>query len=302
VLSVAAWTSGIGIRYGPRGIETWPVWEMMLRVTDWIGWFLPAPRGTQIERVRLPSCRAEWVRARGVAPGGRVLLYFHGGGYVGAGLSTHRRLVARISAAADASVLNVAYRMLPRWAVVYAIEDGVAAYRKLLEDGVPPERIVLGGDSAGGGLVFLVALAARKLDLPQPAGIVAISPWADFDMKDKLEHPNAATDPFLPASGMRFVVDQLICKGEPLDPELSPVNADLTGLPPTLIHVGTTEVLENDAVKLSEQLAATGVPVRRKHWRGQVHDFQIAADLLPEGRQAIREIGAFIAQTATDPR
>ena len=257
------------------------------------------PRGTTTERVELDGCRAEWVRPARVAPRGRVVIYLHGGAYIVGGLATHRRLAARLAAAADASVLNVAYRMLPRWPLHAAVNDGVAAYRRLLAEGVSPNGVVIAGDSAGGGLAFLVALAAREQGLPRPAGIVALSPLADLDPSGKRAHPNAASDPFAPLRAAELITGRLIAKGDALDPGLSPVNGDLTGLPPVLIHVGTTEVLESDASALAERLAAGGVPVSLKHWRGQIHDFQLLDGLLPEARAAIEEIGQFIAHATT---
>jgi acetyl esterase/lipase len=303
-IALSAWLSGIGIRIGPPGVEMWRIWETMIRLmTDSIAALNPAPRDTVIERVNLPACKAELVRARDVAPGGPYVLYFHGGGYVACGLSSHRRLVARISRAAGATVFNVAYRLLPRSAIKLAIEDGVAAYRKLLEDGIEPSQIVIAGDSAGGGLSFLIANATRAEGLPMPAGIVAISPWGDLDSTDKLTHRNARTDPLIPIKAAAFVVDRLIRKGGELDQQLSPINLDLSGLPPVLIHVGTTEVLELDALNLGERLAEAGVPVRVKLWQGQVHDFQLlGVDLLPEARAAIAEIGEFVSQATSASR
>jgi acetyl esterase/lipase len=299
-ISLAAWISAIGIRFGPAGIEMWRLWEWMLRLTDWVGLLSPAPRGTTIERTRLADCRAEWVRAQGVIAGKRAVLWLHGGGFVGCGLATHRRFVARISSAAEADVLNVAYRMLPRAPITSAIEDGLAGYAKLLEAGFAPDQIVIGGDSAGGGLAFLVAAAAIARGMPRPAGLVALSPWADLDVTRKLSHRCAHTDPVIPIKAAAFVVDALISKGQPLDRELSAVNLDLGALPPVLIHVGTTEVLEPDAIGLAEGLAAVGVPVTLKHWQGQVHTFQILGlDLLPEARAAIREVGEFVADATT---
>jgi acetyl esterase/lipase len=296
-IAFSAALSAFVIRHGPSGIEMWRIWSPVTAISDWIGVISPAPRGTTIERVRLPSCGAELIRARGVERGGPVVLYFHGGGYVACGLRSHRRMVARLSAAGGATVLNVAYRLLPRAELKHAVEDGVAGYQRLLKDGIEPERILFAGDSAGGGLSFLVAVATREHGLPMPAGIVGISPWGELDCESKLDHPNARTDPLIPIKAAGFVVDQLIRRGGDLDPQLSPIHLDLAGLPPVLIHVGTTEVLELDAVNLAERLAAAGVPVTLKHWQGQVHDFQLlGTDLLPEARQAIREIGEFVKQ------
>jgi acetyl esterase/lipase len=296
---IAAWAavSALVVRYGPKGVELWPVWTRILRGTDW-GGFARLPRGTTVEKVRLPACDAELVRAANARADGPVVLYFHGGGYVACGLASHRRLVAQISRATGGPVFNVGYRLLPRSAIKLAIEDGVGAYRKLLEDGIEPGRIVLAGDSAGGGLSFLVAVATKSEGLPMPGGIVGISPWTNLDATDKVHHGNARRDAVIPVRTLSFIVEQLIQKGDPSDDSISPVNLDLTGLPPTLIHAGTAEVLEVDALNIASRLSAAGVPVQLKLWEGQVHDFQlIGLDVLPEARRAIREIGAFVRST-----
>jgi acetyl esterase/lipase len=140
----------------------------------------------------------------------------------------------------------------------------------------------------------------RDAGLPVPAGVVGISPWTDLDATAKLEHRNARADPLIPVRAIESIVKVLIAKGETLDPLLSPVNLDLAGLPPALIHVGTTEILELDALTLGDRLAEAGVPVRVKLWQGQVHDFHLLGlDFLPEARQAIAEIGEFVRRTTT---
>jgi acetyl esterase/lipase len=295
---IAAWAavSALVVKYGPKGVEMWPIWTTILRGSDW-GGFARLPRGTTVERVRLPACDAELVSGPNARADGPVVLYFHGGGYVACGLASHRRLVGQISRATGGPVFNVGYRLLPRSAIKLATEDGVGAYRKLLEDGIEPGRIVLAGDSAGGGLAFLVAVATKSEGLPMPGGIVGISPWTNLDATDKVHHRNARRDAVIPVKTLRFIVEQLIQKGDPSDDSLSPVNLDLTGLPPTLIHAGTAEVLEVDALNIASRLNAAGVRVQLKLWEGQVHDFQlIGLDVLPEARQAIREIGEFVQQ------
>jgi acetyl esterase/lipase len=296
LIALSAIVSGLGIRFGPRGIEMWAVWAWLHRVGDRLAMIGPRVPGTTVERVALAHCEADYVRADGVARRGRAILYLHGGGFVAGGLGTYRRFVSRLSRAADATVLNVGYRLLPRSPVRHAIDDGVDGYRRLLGDGFAPEQIVIGGDSAGGGLAFLVAEAIARRGLPRPAGVVGLSPWADLDPGEKLGHPAALTDPVIPIRSAKFVVEKLIQKDGPeLDRELSPVNLDLSRVPPALIHVGTTEVLALDATKLARHLARDGVPVTLKCWVGQVHVFQVLGlDVVPEAREALREIGAFV--------
>ncbi|TDC60268.1 alpha/beta hydrolase [Actinomadura sp. GC306] len=257
------------------------------------------PRGTRVTKVKGLGCAAEWVRGRGVPPGsGRVILYFHGGGFVACGLRTHRRMLARISQAAGMPVLSVAYRMQPRVPIRTSIGDCVDAYRWLLDKGYDAENIVIGGDSAGGYLAFMAPLYAMRDGLPRPAGIVALSPFADLDIDVKIAHANAALDPFIPAPRMWDMVRTCFPDAVYTDPWLSPVHADLSGLPPTLIQAGSIEVIRADAELMAERLGAADVPCTLQIWEGQMHVFQIFADVSREGLVAIKEIGAF-ARRAT---
>ncbi|MER7544890.1 alpha/beta hydrolase [Actinomadura sp.] len=256
------------------------------------------PRGTKVTKVRNLGCGAEWVRGRGVpADSRRAILYFHGGGFVACGLRTHRRMIARISQAAGMPVLSVAYRMPPRVPIRTTIDDCVAAYRWLLETRAPGD-IVIAGDSAGGYLAFMAPLHALRAGLPRPAGIAALSPFTDLDIAPKIAHANAPLDPFIPAPRMWDMVRTCFPDAEYTDPWLSPVHADLGGLPPTLIQAGSIEVIRADAELMAERLGAADVPCTLQIWEGQMHVFQIFADISREGLLAIKEIGAF-ARSAT---
>jgi len=259
---------------------------------------LPAPRWAKVERVPFRDFRAEWVRAPECAED-RVVLYFHGGGFFSCGLRTHRRMISRIASAAGAPVLSIAYRQLPAAPLAVSISDCVHAYRFLLEKGYDPDRIVVAGDSAGGFLAFAATQQALKEGLPSPAAIVALAPLTDLDHTTKVAHANAKLDAYLPARRVERLA-QLLTDGEvPLDPMVSPVNGDLSGLPPVLIQVGSTEMLRPDAELMAERLESAGVPCRLQVWEGQVHVFQVFADLVPEGLAALHEVGAFIREHST---
>jgi acetyl esterase/lipase len=294
--AVAVWA--LAVKYGPSGIELWRLWEWLHDVEDWCAGLVPPLRGSTVHRIRLGGCRAEYIRAAGVpVSGGPAILYFHGGGFVAGGLGVYRRFASALSAVTGTTVLNVGYRLLPRHPITSAIEDGVAGYQRLLDDGYRPEEIVFAGDSAGGGLTFLVAYAVVHSGLPSPAGLIGESPWANLDPTDKLELASARTDPVIPIRTTVFIVEKLIERGQILDAALSPVNLDLTGLPPSLIHVGTTEVLTPDSEQLAARLAQCGVPVTLKHWTGQVHVFQVLGlGLIPEASEALREMAAFVRE------
>lgn len=297
--------AAFGIRVFVRPViaafTRWPHLPWPFGLVDALMFWLPALPGTSRTRVRLGECRGELQRARG-ASGDRILLHMHGGGFLTCGLNVHRRLISSISRASGATVLNVAYRMLPKAPISTAVEDGVHAYRWLLEQGYDPSRIVLSGDSAGGYLAFMVALGLRDQGLPRPAGVIALSPFTNFDLTGKLEHPNAERDPLFPKNSLEAigkVADRAEARvrldGE-LGPRISPVDADLTGLPPVLIQVAAEELLLPDAELMTERLGTAGVPATLQIWQTSLHVFQAGADLLPEGRAALRDLGTFVRE------
>lgn len=267
-------------------------------LVDYLGALMPPPRGTRRHRVNFDGYPGELLLGPGVrADTERAVLYFHGGGFLSCGLRTHRRMLARLSRAADAQVLHVAYRQLPKVKLRRTIDDCVAGYELLISMGHPPEKIVFGGDSAGGYLVFGVALRALERGLPVPAGIMALSPAIDLDGLHHAEHANFRTDPYISASVLPRLA-ALLADGDPLE---SLLTADLSALPPTLIQVGGLEVLLSDAELMTARLDRAGVPARLQIWDGQVHVFQAFADIVPEGHAAIEELGGFV-RTSTDLR
>ena len=278
-----------------------PLGLLPLPLFDGLADLLPNPRDTEFERVESPGFLGEWARAEGVEQDGAVL-YFHGGAFIACGLATHRHEVAKISASASLPVLSVAYRQLPQVPLAGSLLDCLAAYRHLLDSGLDPSRIVFAGDSAGGHLAFATALSATAADLPQPAGIVALSPWLDFDATTKTAHPNAARDAYAPVSRLPFLTTLCLASKGELDPLASPVNRDLSGLPPVLLLAAEDEMLRCDAELMAERLAAHGVPCTLQIWAGQVHAFPVLGDLLPESRAAIHEIGTFIRDVTAPAR
>ncbi|GAB0102863.1 hypothetical protein JMUB6875_18340 [Nocardia sp. JMUB6875] len=195
--------------------------------------------------------------------------------------------------AAGASVLSVAYRQLPQAHLTRSIDDAVTAYRYLLDRGIPAQRILICGDSAGGGLTFLAALAIRDRGLPRPGGLAAMSPWADLDNEFRLAHPNARRDPILRPVLADVVVPNGFTENGVLDPMLSSTAHDFTGLPPILIQVGSTEMFLPDAERLAARAAAAGVPCTLEIYDHAPHVFQVSAPLLPRARRAVRRIGEF---------
>ena len=253
---------------------------------------LPRLSTTSFEHVSGDGWTAELVTTRPFDPAEGALIYFHGGAFIFCGLATHRRIVERLAERTGLPVLSVAYRQLPGHYVETSVADCVEALNWMTEQGVDPSRIVLAGDSAGGHLAFSVALeaTAQGVDL---GGIVGLSPWLDFDNSARRRHRNAWRDDFIPAYRLGRVARHVTGRRR-LDPEHSPVNRDLAGLPPTLMICGHGEVLRHDAELMFERLQAVGVPVRLHLWKGQVHAFPVLGHLLPESSAALDQVAAFV--------
>jgi len=225
-----------------------------------------------------------------------AILYLHGGAFLMCGLATHRRIVERLAQRTGMTVLSVDYRQLPAGRLHDSIADCEDAFQWLVRSGHPASKIVIAGDSAGGHLAFATALRLRDDGVERPAGIVAMSPWLDFDHMTKVRHHNSRRDAYIPARRLRKVARLVV--GEHPELHHSPVNADLHGLPPSLIICAESEVLRCDAELMAERLAAAGVPATLQIWEGQVHAFPVLTDLTPESREALEEVVLFVKETA----
>jgi monoterpene epsilon-lactone hydrolase len=224
----------------------------------------------------------------------RVILYLHGGAYVLGSINTHRDLAGRLSRAARAQVLLVDYRLAPEHPHPAAVEDAAAAYRWLLASGVSPSRLVIGGDSAGGGLTVATLVALRDAGQPLPAAGVCLSPWVDLEGLGESMQTKAALDPMVQREPLRKMAALYLGGADPRTPLAAPLYADLSGLPPLLIQVGTAETLLDDSVRLAERARKAGVDVILEPWDDMIHVWQAFALLLPEGQQAIERIGEFV--------
>ncbi|UXA05800.1 alpha/beta hydrolase [Mycobacterium sp. SMC-2] len=256
------------------------------------------------ETVRLPNASAQLVRAPGVLPADgtrRVVVYFHGGAFLTCGANSHGRLVEALSKFADSPILVVNYRLLPKHSIGMALDDCHDGYQWLRLRGYPPEQIVLAGDSAGGYLALALAQRLQE-EGEEPAALVAISPLLQLAKEYKQAHPNINTDAMFSSRAFDALAELVASAAEKRkvagEPEeiYEPLEHIKPGLPRTLIHVSGSEVLLHDARLAASRLAAVGVPAEVRVWPGQIHDFQLAAPMVPEAVRSLRQIGEYIRE------
>ena len=254
------------------------------------------PRGTSVEEEWLGDIPGEWIKAPSVPEGeGAVILYFHGGGFFSGSCETHRELAARISKASGVRVLDIEYRLAPEHKFPAANEDCLTAYRWLIGQGISPQSIVLGGDSAGGCLTIMTLLSLRDAGDPLPAAAFMLSPVGDCVHYDGESYQSRAeSDPWLNQEGIELTIGYYHDDMEEKPPILSPIRQDLGGLPPLLIQVGDHEVLLSDSTRMAERAEKVGVDVTLEKWDYMWHVFQSFAVIVPEARRAIENIGAFV--------
>ncbi len=222
-----------------------------------------------------------------------MILYFHGGGYIAGSPETHRPLVARLAQASEASAYSVAYRLAPEYAFPAAVRDGIDAYRHLLQKGVTPAYVVFAGDGSGGGLAFAVTLAVRNAGLPPPAGIAAMSPWADLTLSGWSILQNVRSDTALNWELLFVSARHYLKRTNPADPYASPIFASFKDFPPIMVHAGALEMLRDDASRLGDRAAEAGTRVSVEIYDGMQHVFQ-ANPFVPEARVSLARLGQFI--------
>jgi acetyl esterase/lipase len=227
-----------------------------------------------------------------------TILYLHGGGYYFCSPRSHRAITFGLAIRANASVFSLDYRLAPEHRFPAALDDSVAAYRRLLENGVPAQSIVIAGDSAGGGLALATLLSLRDAGDPLPAAAVLFSPWTDLTCSGESMRTNDGRDPMYHASAFPKVAEQYLGAADARNPYASPVFGDYEGLPPLFVQAGDTELLLDDATRVAAKARAAGVRVEMEIWRGVPHIFQIWAPFMPEAREALAHAAAFIESTA----
>lgn len=259
----------------------------------------PLYKETRFEKVSAGGVPAEWFR-RSDAEDGPVVLYFHGGGYGLGSIETHRDLVARICRACRGSALSLQYRLAPEHRFPAQIDDAMSAYRFLLSEGTDPKRIVLAGDSAGGGLVISTLLSVRDAGLPLPACGACLSPWVDMEIRGATIDENDRYD-YISRRAITQYRARYLPDSEVKNPLATPLYADLRGLPPLLIQVGSAETLLDDSLRFAERARLANVDVTLHVWEDMIHVWQLFAFLVPQGAAAIDEIGDFVRHRVALP-
>jgi len=231
----------------------------------------------------------DWVRSRGSNETSPVILYLHGGGFIGCSPETHRPLVGSLCLRFGARAFVPQYRLAPEFPYPAALDDAMLAYRHLLgERGVPPGRIILAGDSAGGGLALSTAMRARDEGLPQPAVIITYSPWTDLAASGHSLDENSDRCAMFAGITIRRAAPIYLGATDAHDPGPSPLYGDFRGLAPLLIHASTDEVLRDDAIRVADRARAAGVTVDFRLWRRVPHVWQFFPAILPEAEESLR--------------
>lgn len=255
---------------------------------------IPIPGDVAFETATLGGVPARWSSTPGASKE-QVLLYLHGGAYMVGSTLSYRPLFSALARAAGARGLALDYRLAPENPFPAAVEDAVSGYRALLGQGIAPSSIAIAGDSAGGALTVATLVAARDAGLPMPAAAVALSPWADLECTGGSMSTKAAEDPSLNREGLVAMAGVYLNGASPRAPLASPIYANLAGLPPLLIQVGSAEVLLDDATRLAAKAGEADVAVQLEIWARVPHVWHIFAHMLSEGRDAIAAAGAFVA-------
>jgi epsilon-lactone hydrolase len=277
------------------GAKPRPVgWEERRRRIDEIGSTWPVAGDVKLESADFDGVPGEWSIAPGSDPS-RLLIFFHGGGYCSGSIWSHRRLVSEAGRAAAARTLAIAYRHAPEHPFPAAYDDALAAWRGVIELGYAPSRIAVGGDSAGGALTLALAGDLKRRGDKLPGCLWLISPWTDLTMSGASLTSKNAIDPLIHKDYLEELAAAYLPAGmDRKDPRVSPLYADLRGLPPTLIQVGSAETLLDDSTRLAAAAGASDVSVTLEVWPHMIHAWPMWNARLEPGRRALSSAGAFI--------
>jgi len=275
-----------------------PAEKMRPQLERVAGLIARVPFGVKIKPITFGGLPAEEHQPR-EREGKTVLLYLHGGAYIGGSPRTHRGLLAHLARDAGCRVVAIDYRLAPEHPYPAALEDALSAYKALIAEGVQPAAIVIGGDSAGGNLTLVTALAIRDAGLPLPSKLVLLSPWTDMSSSGSTHASREKRERILDNRAIAGAAKTFSNGLDLRDPRLSPLFAELRGLPPMLIQVGDDEVLLDDSIRLADASSKAGVRVTLQVWPGMWHVWQVLAGWMPEANRAISQIAQFIKASSS---
>lgn len=276
----------------PYGWANGPIHEQRLK-QEKSARFFRIPKEINHQPINIQGISAEWIYSPNAING--VILYLHGGAYALGSINVHREWLSRLAMATRLKVLAINYRLAPENPFPAALEDAVAAYRWLLQQGFAASDIAVAGDSAGGGLALSTLVSLRDAGDALPACLVCISPWTDLTLSGDSIHQNAAVDPILNVNILENYAKHYASAYKTDHPLISPLFADLKGLPPLLIHAGTSEILLDDAKRLFSSAQRAGVDAHLEIWEGLFHVFQIVA-FIPETTLSLSHISKFLLE------
>jgi acetyl esterase/lipase len=283
------------LRFQKKKIIGWhsSIPELREEVEKGVQMFGKLPPGIDASPFDINGLPAEWILPDGAAKD-KVILYFHGGGYVTGSCPAHRGITAKFVKGTGIGALLFGYRLAPEHPFPAALEDALAAHGWLLNQGVSPANIVFAGDSAGGGLCLAALVALKDMGLPLPAAAVALSPWTDLKCSGESYTAKARIDPATWPGSWTVFSKYYAGEQDPGNPWISPLYGDLKDLPPLLIYVGEREVLLDDSTRFAAKAKTAGVDVTLRVGEGLFHCYPVCAPLFPEATEAMEEICGFM--------
>jgi monoterpene epsilon-lactone hydrolase len=282
------------LRAGQAQLGANPTLEQLRAAVEQGNGAMPLSPGVAFRTISEPGVSGIWCEPADAAAH-RAILYLHGGGYLAGSATAWRGLTGELARLCRTRVFSLEYRLAPEHPFPCAVEDALAAYRWILDQGISPGSLAIAGDSAGGGLTLATFFAARQAKLPLPAAVYLISPWVDQDLTGSTIATKADVEALATPDALRGMASAYLGGHDRRDPLASPLYGDLAGLPPMLIQVGSEETLLDDSVRLAGRAGAAQVPVRLEIYPYVFHDFPVWHSMVEEARTALASAAAFLA-------